>query len=97
MPAQVTLRAVDYRMTLWDRIWLAADEAGAIWFVALALVLVWQRPSTMTWGFFLYAIWFNPGQYFVSYAYLQLCPPAVLAQEAAQSVCATSLSVTSAS
>ena len=62
----VTLHAAPATMTFWDRTWLAADEAGALAFIALALALVWKRPGVLTWGFFLYAIWFNPGQYFIS-------------------------------
>jgi hypothetical protein len=50
---------------------LAATQILGVFFIGLAAVLVWQRPSAMTWGFFLYAIWFNPGQWFVSYAELQ--------------------------
>jgi hypothetical protein len=36
----------------------------------------------MTWGFFLYAAWFNSGQNFVFYVFLQERPDLLLAQEA---------------
>jgi hypothetical protein len=48
---------------------------GAAW-------LVWTRPGAMTWGFFVYAIQFNPGEAFQFWAWLQLWPPALLAQDA---------------
>jgi hypothetical protein len=47
---------------------------GAAW-------LVWTRPGAMTWGFFVYVIQFNPGQAFQFYAWLQLWPRALLAQD----------------
>jgi hypothetical protein len=37
-------------------------------------------------GFFFYALWFNPGQYFTFYAELQRVPWLLLAQEAAQAI-----------
>jgi hypothetical protein len=46
---------------------------GAAW-------LVWTRPGLMTWGFFIYVIQFNPGQAFQFWAWLQLWPRALLAQ-----------------
>jgi energy-converting hydrogenase Eha subunit A len=42
--------------------------------------LVWRRPGRMSWGFFLYAMWFNPGQVVEFYAALQVFPPLMLAQ-----------------
>jgi hypothetical protein len=42
--------------------------------------LVWARPGLMTWGFFVYVIQFNPGQAFQFWAWLQLWPRALLAQ-----------------
>ena len=60
---------------------LAADTIVGIAFVAAAFLLVWTRPSRMTWGFFLYAIWFNPGQVYSFYAIIQQSPLAVVAQE----------------
>ena len=48
---------------------------GAAW-------LVWTRPGAMTWGFFVYVIQFNPGEAFQFWAWLQLWPWALLAQDA---------------
>jgi hypothetical protein len=67
-----------------DKILLALESLGAMFFIGVGLVLVWRRPSRMTWGFFLYGIWFNPGQYFVFYAELQRFPSLLVAQEVAQ-------------
>lgn len=65
---------------------LLAQLSGVL-FIALACWLVLSRPSAATWGFFLYAIWFNPGQYYVFYAWLQHWSPTVLlGQEVAQAV-----------
>ena len=50
---------------------LLADTVVGVLFVVSAFYLVWTRPSGMTWGFFLYAIWFNPGQSYAYYAFLQ--------------------------
>jgi len=35
----------------------------------------------MTWGFFLYAVWFNPGQDYAFYALIQPWPLAILAEQ----------------
>ena len=40
----------------------------------------------MTWGFFLYVIWFNPGQSYQYYAWLQTAPAALLLQHFAGAV-----------
>jgi hypothetical protein len=40
----------------------------------------------MTWGFFLYVIWFNPGQSYEYYALLQYSPIALLAQNLAGAI-----------
>jgi hypothetical protein len=63
---------------------LLADTLVGIVVVCAAFRLVWIRPGAMTWGFFLYAIWFNPGQTFTYYALLQPWPAAVFAQEVAE-------------
>jgi hypothetical protein len=55
-----------------------------IGFILLAAFLVWVYPRRSTFGFFLFAIWFNPGQYFTFYA--SLSPNAMLFQEAAQAI-----------
>ena len=66
------------------RVVLLADTIVGVLFVAIAFHLVWTRPSRMTWGFFLYAVWFNPGQTYAYYAVLQPWPVAVLAQQFAE-------------
>ncbi len=40
----------------------------------------------MTWGFFLYVNWFNPGQYYVYYAMIAQVPPLLILQEVASNV-----------
>lgn len=60
---------------------LLADTIVGIIVILAAFRLVWTRPERMTWGFFLYAIWFNPGQTYGYYALLQRWPLAVFAQE----------------
>jgi len=60
---------------------LLLDQLAAMLVVLAAAWLVWTRPGIMTWGFFLYVIWFNPGQSAQYYALLQLYSPiALLAQ-----------------
>jgi hypothetical protein len=59
---------------------LALDQFAAIVVILAAAWLVWTRPGGMTWGFFLYVIWFNPGQSFEYYALVQRQPAALLAQ-----------------
>ncbi len=46
---------------------------GAAW-------LVWKKPGPMTWGFFLYTMYFNPGQNFQYIALLQQWPAVKLIQ-----------------
>jgi hypothetical protein len=64
-----------------DRLILLADTLVGILVILAAARLVWLRPGAMTWGFFLYAIWFNPGQTFAYYALLQPWPWAIFIQE----------------
>jgi hypothetical protein len=64
-----------------SRIVLLADTIVGCLFVGIAFHLVWTRPSRMTWGFFLYAIWFNPGQNYAFYSLLQIWTPAVLIEQ----------------
>jgi len=60
---------------------LLLDQLAAVLVILAAAWLVWTRPGMMTWGFFLYVIWFNPGQSAQYYALLQLYSPiALLAQ-----------------
>src|ERR1700733_7975224 len=58
------------------------DTIAGILVVLGAAWLVWTRPGLMTWGFFIYVIQFNPGQAFQFWAWLQLWPRALLAQNA---------------
>ena len=53
-------------------------RSPAILVVLGAAYLVWLRPGAMTWGFFAYAIEFNPGQAYQFYAWLQQWPRAML-------------------
>ena len=46
----------------WVLVVLLLDQVAAILVILAAAWLVWTRPGIMTWGFFLYVIWFNPGQ-----------------------------------
>jgi hypothetical protein len=62
---------------------LVLDEIAGILVVIAAAWLVWTRPGGMSWGFFLYVIWFNPGQVYVYYALLQQWPPLLLVQDIA--------------
>jgi hypothetical protein len=79
--------AVKLIRTTWlDRGVLLFNEIIATAFILAAAWLVWTRPSGMTWGFFLYAVWFNSGQDFVFYTFLQERPQLLLAQEAAGAV-----------
>lgn len=69
-----------------ERFVLLLTEIAGIAFLSAAAWLAWSRPSAMSWGFFLYAIWFNPGQDFVYFLVLQEHPPLLLAQELAASL-----------
>ena len=68
------------------RLILLANTVVGILFIATAFRLVWTQPNRMTWGFFLYAVWFNPGQTYAYYAALQSWPAAVLVQEFAEAL-----------
>ena len=59
---------------------IVLDTIAGILVVLGAAWLVWTRPGAMTWGFFVYVIQFNPGQAFQFWAWLQLWPRALLAQ-----------------
>jgi hypothetical protein len=54
----------------WNAAALLLAQASALFFIALCVYLIWHRASWSTWGFFLYGMWFNSGQYFVWYANL---------------------------
>ena len=87
LPAKaVHLRSVADSLSLLDRAVVLLDWAAGIGFILLAATLVWRAPQLMTWGLFLYAMWFNSGPYFVYYAYLQQWPGALLVQEVLQAI-----------
>ncbi len=71
----------------WDeKMVLALNEVVAILVILGAGWLVWTRPGPMTWGFFLYAIWFNSGADYEAYAWLEERQFLLVAQELVQSV-----------
>ena len=43
-------------------------QLAGIAVILAAARLVWTRPGAMSWGFFLYVNWFNPGQVYTFYA-----------------------------
>ena len=71
-PANFVVRAV-----------LLLGQIAGIVVVIAAAWLVWTRPSAMSWGFFLYVNWFNPGQAYAYYAILQQWPLVLLVQDVA--------------
>jgi hypothetical protein len=71
---QVTLTAEQRPSTWVIRGVLLLDQLAGIAVVLAAAWLVWTRPGPMSWGFFLYVVWFNPGQSFEFYAQLQRWP-----------------------
>jgi hypothetical protein len=62
---------------------LLLDQLAAIAVVLAAAWLVLIRQGPMTWGFFLYVLWFNPGRSDAFYALLQHSPLALLTQNLA--------------
>ena len=64
-----------------DSLVLLLDTVVGIAVVLTAFQLTWRRPCAMTWGFFLFAIWFNPGQTYAFYALITPWPYAILAEE----------------
>ena len=61
-------------LDLAGRLVLLADTVVSILSTLAAAWLVWVRPSLVTWGFFFYFFWFNPGQTYTYYALLQSWP-----------------------
>ena len=62
------------------------DQIAGILVVVAAAWLVWTRPGRMSWGFFLYVMWFNPGQYYAFYALLAQWPLVMLGQNIAGAI-----------
>jgi hypothetical protein len=83
---QVTLVAEERPVDWLVRAVLLLTQIAGIVVVLAAAWLVWTRPGGMSWGFFLYVMWFNPGQSFEYYALLQQWPVLLLAQNVAGSV-----------
>ena len=75
---QVEIVAKQRPYNWWVLAVLLLDQLAAILVILAAAWLVWTRPGVMTWGFFLYVIWFNPGQSSEYYALLQYYSPAAL-------------------
>ena len=85
-PRTVHMQAVRTTRGITDRIVLLADTIVGIIVILAAARLVWLHPGRMTWGFFLYAMWFNPGQTYAYYAMLQPWPAAMFVQEFAEAL-----------
>ena len=83
---QVEILAKQRPFSWWVLAVLLLDQIAAILVILAAAWLVWTRPGGMTWGFFLYVIWFNPGQSFEYYALLQHSPAALLTQDIAGAI-----------
>ena len=77
----VHLRAQPAPLGLAGRLVLLADTIVGILSTLAAAWLVWTRPGRMTWGFFLYFFWFNPGQTYTYYALLQSYPLLLLVEQ----------------
>jgi hypothetical protein len=77
---QVTLVADQPPSNFVVRVVLLLDQIAGIAVILAAAWLVWTRPGAMSWGFFLYVSWFNPGQAYAFYAILQQWPLLLLAQ-----------------
>jgi hypothetical protein len=78
---QVTLAAEARPSNFLVSFVLILDQIAGIMVVIAAAWLVWMRPSAMSWGFFLYVNWFNPGQSYAYYAILQQWPALLLLQD----------------
>lgn len=82
-PRQVALVAEQRPANFVVRAVLLLSQIAGIVVVIAAAWLVWTRPSAMSWGFFLYVNWFNPGQAYAYYAILQQWPLVLLVQDVA--------------
>ena len=72
---EVEVTAAQRSTNLLTRGILILSQLAGIAVVLAAAWLVWTRPGPMSWGFFLYIVWFNPGQAYLFYALLQECRP----------------------
>ena len=80
---QVIVAAAPARSNFLERAVNVLCQVAGIAVVLAAAWLVWTRPSAMSWGFFLYVNWFNPGQVYAFEALLEPRPALFLAQTAA--------------
>jgi hypothetical protein len=83
---QITLVAAQVPANPFERFIVLIDQIAGILVVVAAAWLVWTRPGRMSWGFFLYVMWFNPGQYYAFYALLEQWPLLVLGQNIAGAI-----------
>jgi hypothetical protein len=81
----VTLVAAPEPANPFERFVVGLDQIAGILVVVAAAWLVWTRPGAMSWGFFLYVMWFNPGQVYAYYAMLAESTPLLIAQNVAES------------
>jgi hypothetical protein len=77
----LTIRSERPYRAWFSRFVLLLQEITGIAFIVAATWLAWTRPGPMTVGFWLYSLWFNPGQNFVFYLLMQEHPRLELAQE----------------
>jgi len=80
---QVVVAAAPVRSNFLERAVIVLCQVAGIAVVLAAAWLVWTRPSAMSWGFFLYVNWFNPGQVYAFEALLEPRPALFLSQTAA--------------
>lgn len=73
-------------LDLATRVPLFLDQCFGIFFILLATFLLLKKPSAMTAGFFIFALWYNPGQTYVAYILLERWPGALIAQEMLQAI-----------
>ena len=83
---EVTLVSAQVPANPFERFVVLLDQVAGILVVVAAAWLVWTRPGAMSWGFFLYVMWFNPGQYYAFFALLQEWPAMLLVQNLAGAV-----------
>jgi hypothetical protein len=77
----VTIAAARPPRGWFSRFVLLLNEIAGVAFILAATWLAWTRPGPMTLGFWLYALWFNPGQNFVYYLAMQERPFLAIGQE----------------
>ncbi|HUK07029.1 MAG TPA: hypothetical protein VLX09_04095 [Stellaceae bacterium] len=82
----IEITAATRPFSWWVLAVLPFDQLAAVLVILAAAWLVWTRPGGLTWGFFLYVIWFNPGQSYEYYALLQHSPAALLTQNIAGAI-----------